>query len=134
MNEPLRALLIRRPWIDMILDGQKTWEIRGARTSVRGRIGQIASRSGTVVGVCDLVDSIGPLTAEEFRKNAKKAGMRPSEATLGYYRQTYAWVMAKPRILEQPVPYEHSPGAVIWVRLEVAVVKKIKAQLGNRTA
>jgi hypothetical protein len=103
MNEPLRALLIRRPWIDMILDGQKTWEIRGARTSVRGRIGLIASRSGTVIGVCDLVDCVGPLTAQEFRKNARKAGMRPTEATLGYYRQTFAWVMAKPRRLKLPV-------------------------------
>jgi hypothetical protein len=89
MNEPLRALLIRRPWIDMILDGQKTWEIRDARTSVRGRISFIASRSGAVVGVCGRIDCIGPLTANQFRKNAKKAGMRPSEATLGYYRQTY---------------------------------------------
>jgi hypothetical protein len=84
--------------------------------------------------VCDLVDCIGPLTAEEFRKNAKKAGMRPSEATLGHYRQTYAWVTAKPRSLKQPVPYEHPFGAVIWVTLEVVVEKKIKAQLGNRTA
>ena len=25
------ALLIRHPWIDMILDGKKTWEIRGSR-------------------------------------------------------------------------------------------------------
>ena len=129
----MRALLIRRPCIDMILDGEKTWEIRGSRTFVRGQIGLIASRTGTVVGVCDLVDCIGPLTAEEFRKNANKAGMRPSEATLGYYRQTYAWVMAKPRRLK-PVPYDHPPGAVIWVRLEVAVEKKIKAQLRNRTA
>jgi hypothetical protein len=63
MNEPLRALLIRHPWIDMILDGQ-TWEIRGARTSIGGRIGLIASRSGTVIGICDLIDCIGPLTAE----------------------------------------------------------------------
>lgn len=134
MNEPLRALLIRRPWIDMILDGQKTWEIRGARTSVRGQIGLIASRSGTVIGVCDLVQCVGPLTAAEFRSNAKKAGMRPSEATLGYYRETFAWVMTKPHYLKRPVPYQHPPGAVIWVRLEVAVEKKIKAQLGNRTA
>lgn len=52
----MRAALIRRSWIDMILDGQKTWEIRCARTSVRGRIGLIASRSGTVIGVCDLGD------------------------------------------------------------------------------
>ncbi len=89
----MRALVIRRPWIDKILEGEKIWEIRGSRTSVRGQIGLIASRSGTVVGICDLVDCIGPLTAGEFRKNAKKAGMRPSEATLGYYRQTYAWVL-----------------------------------------
>jgi hypothetical protein len=134
MNEPLRALVIHRPWIDMILDGQKTWEIRGSRTSIRETIALAASGDKTVIGVCDLVDCIGPLTQNGYRKNAKKAGKRPSEATLGHYRQTYAWVMAKPRILEQPVPYEHSPGAVIWVRLEVAVVKKIKAQLGNRTA
>ena len=125
----MRALLIRRPWIDMILDGEKTWEIRGSRTFVRGQIGLIASRTGTVVGVCDLVDCIGPLTAEEFRKNANKAGMRPSEATLGYYRQTYAWVMAKPRRLKQPVPYEHPSGAVIWVRLDDNVQRKILKQL-----
>src|ERR1017187_7955597 len=114
----MRALLIRHPWIDMILDGGKTWEIRGSRTSVRCQIALIASGSGTVVGVCDLVDCIGPLTANQFRTNAKKAGMRPSEATLGWYRQTYAWVMAKPRRLKHPVPYEHPSGAVIWVRLD----------------
>ena len=128
----MRALLIRRPWIDKILDGEKTWEIRGSRSSVRGQIGLIASRTGTVVGVCDLVDCIGPLTADQFRKNAKKAGMRPSEATLGYYRQTYAWVLEKPRRLKQPVPYKHPSGAVIWVRLEAAVEKKFKVQLGDR--
>ena len=126
----MRALLIRRPWIDMILDGKKTWEIRGSQTSVDGQIALIASRTGTVVGVCDLVDCVGPLTANQFRKNATKAGMRPSEATLGYYRQTYAWVMSKPRRLKQPVPYEHPPGAIIWVRLDAAVERKIRKQLG----
>lgn len=129
MNEPLRALLIRRPWIDMILHGKKTWEIRGSRTSVRGQIGLIASRSGTVIGVCDLVDCIGPLTADEFRKNAKNAGMSPSEATLGYYQKTYAWVLKAPCFLKQPVPYHHPSGAVIWVRLDERVEKKIKAQM-----
>jgi hypothetical protein len=58
--------------------------------------------------------------------------MRPSEATLGYYRQTYAWVLEKPRRLKQPVPYKHPSGAVIWVRLEAAVEKKFKVQLGDR--
>src|SRR5207249_10751001 len=107
----MRALLIRHPWIDMILDGKKVWEIRGSRTSVRGTIGLVPSGSGTVTGVCDVVDCVGPLTADEFRMNAKKAGMRPSEAKLGWYRQTYAWVLEKPRILKRPVKYQRPSGA-----------------------
>jgi hypothetical protein len=126
----LRALLIRHPWIDKILGGEKTWEIRGSRTSVRERIGLVPSGSGTIIGVCDLVDCIGPLTAEEFRKNAKKAGMRPGEATLGHYRKTYAWVLAKPRILKLPVPYRHPSGAVIWVRFDGRVKQDILEKLG----
>jgi hypothetical protein len=116
----------------MILDGKKTWEIRGSRTSVEGQIALVASGSGTVVGLCDLVDCVGPLTANQFRKNAKKAGMRPSEAELGWYRLTYAWVMAKPRMLKQPVPYAHPQGAVIWVRLDGKVEREIRNQLGVR--
>ena len=125
----MRALVIRHPHIDKILDGQKTWEIRGSRTSVREQIALVASGSGTVIGVCDLVDCIGPLTQAQYCKNAKKAGMCPSEAVLGYYRQTFAWVVERPLKLKRPVPYEHPPGAIIWVRLEVAVEKKIKGQL-----
>ena len=75
---------------------------------------------GDVIGVCDLVDCVGPLKAAEFRRNAKKAGMRPGDATLGYYRQTYAWVVKNPRRLTRPVEYRHPPGAVIWVRLGTA--------------
>jgi ASCH domain len=125
----MRALLIRHPHIDKILARKKTWEIRGSRTSLRGRVGLIASGSGKVIGVCDLVNCVGPLTAAEFRKNATKAGMRPSEATLGYYRQTFAWVVKNARTLERPVPYRHPPGAIIWVKLDATVERKVKTQL-----
>ena len=128
----LRALLIRHPHIDKILNGKKCWEIRGSRTSVNGQGGLIASGSGTVVGACDLVDCVGPLTAEQFRKNAKKAGMLPSEAELGWYRQTYAWVLENSRMLKRPVPYQHPSGAVIWVRLDAKVERKIRKQLEVR--
>ena len=116
----------------MILAGKKTWEIRGSRTTVRETIGLIPSGSGTVTGVCDLVDCIGPLTAEEFRKNARKAGMLPSEAQLGWYQQTYAWVMESPTNFERPVAYEHPSGAVIWVRLDVGVERQIQKQRSAR--
>ena len=131
-SQNLRALLIRHPHIDKILDGKKTWEIRGSRTLVRETIGLVASGSGTVIGVCDVNDCVGPLTPEQFRKNAKRAGMRPSEAELGYYRQTYAWVLEKPRLLKKPVPYEHPPGAIIWVTLDETVEREILKQLIGR--
>ena len=124
----MRALVIRPEHLDNILSRRKTWEIRGSRTTVRGEIGLIASGSGTVVGVCDLVGCIGPLTAGEFRKNARKAGLRPGEATLGHYRHTYAWVVDKPKRLRHPVPYKHPSGAVIWVRLKTAVERRIRRQ------
>ena len=76
----MRAMLIRSPHIDKILAGKKTWEIRGSRTNFREQIGLIRSRSGKVLGVCELVDCLGPLTADEYRKNARKMGIKPSEA------------------------------------------------------
>jgi hypothetical protein len=121
----MRALLIRHPWIDKILDGEKTWEIRGSKTSIHGTVALIPSGSGTIIGLCDFVECIGPLSAKMFRKNAAKAGMRPSEATLGRYRNTYAWVLARPKYLKRPVPYKHPSGAVIWVILDGAVERAI---------
>ena len=125
----LRALLIQHPNIDQILNGEKTWEIRGSRTNIRGRIALVASGSGTIIGVCNLIDSVGPLTAHGFRTNAKKAGMRPSECKLGYYRNTYAWVLEKPKHLKKPVPYKHPSGAIIWAKLDPRVERKILDQL-----
>jgi hypothetical protein len=125
----MRALLSRSPNIERILDGRKTWEIRGSRTNVCELIGLIRSRSGAVPGVCDVVDCFGPLTAEQFRKNARKAGMKPSEANLGFYRETFAWVLENPRYLKAPVSYKHPRGAVIWVKLQAQTELAVRRAL-----
>lgn len=125
----MRALLIRHPHIDKILAGKKTWEIRGSRTSVRETIALVASGSGTVIGVCDLVDCRGPLTAAEYRENATKAGRRPGENTKRPYEETYAWVVDEPRKLKAALPYKHPRGAIIWVKLDSKVERQIQKQL-----
>jgi hypothetical protein len=104
----------------------KTWEIRGSRTNIRGTIGLIESRSGTVVGLCEVIDCIGPLTAEEYRRDARRAGMLPAEANLGGYKNTFAWVLANSRRFKTPVPYRHPSGAVIWVALDEATERAVK--------
>jgi predicted kinase len=122
----MRALLIRSPHIEKILDGEKTWEIRGARTNIREQVGLIRSGSGTVIGVCDVVDCIPILTDEQFRRNARKTGSKPSEVSLGYYKNTFAWVLANPQYLKAPVPYKHPTGAIIWVKLDAQVEKAVQ--------
>ena len=116
----MRALLIKEPWVGKILDGKKTWELRGSKTKVRETIALVASGSGTVIGVCDLVDCKGPLSARVFQDNAEKAGIKPEHAKLAYYKQTYAWVMAKPKRFKNRFPTailrEPSFGST-WTRL-----------------
>ena len=65
----LSGLLIRSPYVDWILAGSKTWEIRGSSTAKRGRIALIQSGSGTVIGVADLVGVAGPLTLRDLAAN-----------------------------------------------------------------
>jgi ASCH domain len=125
----MKALIIRSPHIDKILNGKKSWEIRGSRTNIRGQVGLIRGGSGTIIGVCDVVDCIQIVTEDQFRKNAGKAGLKPSEVSLGYYPKTYAWVLEKPHHLKAPVPYMHPNGAVIWVNLDEQTEKAVRHKL-----
>jgi len=115
----MKGLVIRPPWINMILAGDKTWEIRGSRTAKRGRIALIKSGTKTIVGACDLVDVIGPLSLPDLLANQARhripADRLRREGTP--YRNTFAWVVAQPEAFPAPVPYDHPNGAVIWVDL-----------------
>ena len=124
----MRGLMIVEEPLSKILTGTKTWEIRGSRTLIREQVALIHSASGTVVGVCDLVDCVGPLSPEDLRKHASKAGMTRRTADSSY-KQTFAWVIKNARRLPKPVPYKHPSGAIIWVTLDDAVVKTVKRQL-----
>jgi hypothetical protein len=118
----LSGLVIRAPYVWQILDGVKKWEIRGTRTRKRGRIALILAGSGTVVGFCDLVDVVGPLTLDELQRTRH---LHLSEADELPYRRTFAWVMANPTSLPDPIRYRHPSGAVIWVSLPEAICQEV---------
>jgi hypothetical protein len=120
-----RGLPIRKEHLDRILAGTKTWEIRGKATAKRGPVALIQSGSGDVVGVCDIVDVVGPLSLAELQRNARRAGFRAE--SLGY-QTTYAWVLCNARRLRKPLPYRHPPGAVIWVRLDPGVTGRLDSE------
>jgi hypothetical protein len=118
-----RGLLIRKDPLDCILAGTKTWEIRGNATKRRGPIALIESSSGQVVGVCDVVAVVGPLSLAELRRNARRVGFH---ATASSYDSNYAWVLRNARRLRKPISYRHPQGTVIWVRLEPRVIRDLE--------
>lgn len=113
----MNGLVIKKKWLDLILSGEKTWEIRGSKTKVRGRIALIESGSGMVVGEAHLVEVLGPLTTRAMLNSVTKHQVPAATIRRGLrYKTPHAWVMTKAKRYRKPKPYDHPPGAVIWVK------------------
>lgn len=114
-----RGLMVKAPWSQLILDGKKTWELRGSKTKIRGRVAIIESGTKRIHGYVDVVDCLGPFTLMELAKTEPKhhVSFVMIDSTLPYVN-TYAWVLKNPKRLKRPKPYVHPQGAIIWVNLE----------------
>lgn len=111
----MKALIIKKQWLDLILEGKKSWEIRGSNTKIRGQIELIQSGSGLIVGRCDIVDSI-ELTRQQYENSFDKHCI--SDISILPYKKAYAWVINNPIRYKNPRKYKHPKGAVIWVKIE----------------
>ena len=110
----MKGLIIKEPYIDLILKGKKKWEIRGNNTKIRGKIALIKSGSKRIYGEVDLVDSF-EIDLERYKKYCKD--LYGYEEQCLPYKKTYAWVVENPLIYSEPKEYIHPQGAVIWVNL-----------------
>jgi hypothetical protein len=115
-----RGLIIRAEPLELILNGTKTWEIRGRRTSIRGSIALIRQGSGLIVGAADLLDVVGPMSPAALVREANKTGNAHLDVS---YLRSFAWVLGNVRRLATPVPYSHPNGAVVWIRLPQEVAR-----------
>lgn len=109
------ALIVRPEWGDLILDGMKTWEIRGCDTKKRGTFFLAYSGTGLVYGQFDLVDSLF-VTLDDLKSNENKHRIGNSEMVMEVYDTPHAWVIENARRYEKPFAYTHPQGAVIWVK------------------
>jgi ASCH domain len=124
------GLVIDQPWVGLIADGKKTWEMRTRPTRIRGWIGLIEKGSGTIIGVAYLKDSLPVLRRDKHHLHYRKHRV-PSERGRKTYggKYLYPWVMAKAFRLPKAVPYRHPAGAVIWVTLLDDVALALKRQI-----
>jgi hypothetical protein len=126
----MKGLIIDEPWITLILQGKKTWEMRKTACHHRGRIALIRKGSGRIVGTANLIDSLQSLaTAEDYARAETQhriPASRQERAFADGWRTP--WVLASARALESFVPYKHPSGAVIWVNLAPEVETEVEAR------
>ena len=125
----MRGLVIREPWIGLILSGRKTWEVRGQRVKMRGRIALIRSGSGMIVGQARVLEVIGPLTAAALGRQIRRHAVPQAELrrfVKKYNGRAFAWVLGEIKRFKHPLPYKHPRGAISWVRLPDDALKNAR--------
>lgn len=110
-----RALIVRQPWVDMILSGEKVWEMRSKPTKIRGKIGLIEQGTGLIVGECDL--DYSPIIAlDKYDHETYKCFHRVDDFAL-LEKWRFPWQLKSAKRYENPIPYTHPKGAVVWVKI-----------------
>jgi len=133
--EVSRVLVVAEPWIDYILDGSKTWEMRANATTHRGWFGLIRKGSGAVCGAARLVGVGSTLTPSEML-NAEHKHRIPAEETRSgrVAKWNTPWLLEDVCVFEEPVPYRHRSGAVTWVTLDSEAAAAVSAKLSRLVA
>jgi hypothetical protein len=94
----MKGLIIKEPWISLILSRKKTRELRSRDTRVRGRIALIRKGSGTVIGVAELVGTLPKLSRqnsfqrEEASNSAANCARISNTRLLGFYAVLRAYI------------------------------------------
>lgn len=119
----MKGLIIRAPWIDLILSGKKTWEMRSRPTSSRGKVALIRAGSGLICGTATLVECLPAQTPEQMRATTDRHAIPAGEIdTVIGKGWTTPWVLSNVCHLVPPVPYKHPFGAVTWVNLPTDIL------------
>lgn len=104
----MNGLIIKPKWADLILSGQKTWEIRNRVTHQRGRIAIIKSGTGLIYGTAELTDCI-KLSKVNFEESRDKHCIHAGEASevVQHYKERFTWVLENVSKLPEPIAYTH---------------------------
>ena len=109
------ALVVKKQWLDLIIAGDKDWEIRGSSTARRGWIHFAESKAGgKLVGRARLVDCFS-VARSSFETYVRRH--RVPSLSMVPYKRIFAWVLQDAERFTRPFAYKHRQGAVIWVAL-----------------
>lgn len=127
---PHVALVVRSPWAQMIVSGEKTWELRSTGTSRRGRIAIALAGSGHLLGEVTLTGAKCVQQESGDDSALKRNKDKHCVETWPFIRskKVWAWELANAKKYDQPVPYSHTKGCIVWVRLTKDASSKAKGK------
>ena len=116
------GLIIKKKWLDLIIQGQKTLEIRGSDTKKKEqKIYLLESGSCRIKAEC-IIESTYPISCSDWSEEREKHCVDISYSELRKrYKNPYAWVLSEIKPIEDIWYYEHPKGAVIWVKNVVPI-------------
>lgn len=111
------GLIIKKKWLDLIVSGRKTIEIRGFDThKINEPIYLLESGSHRIRAICKIKSSTS-ITNDKWDKYKNNACLDMTFADLNkWYKTAYAWEITDIKPIEYICHYIHPRGAVIWVK------------------
>jgi len=110
-RKKMRVLKIDDLWLNLILNGSKTWELRRQNTKIREKIALGNLKKKCIVGYATIVDSF-EITIEELKKHNDRHRANDFLDTYGQGRKSlFVWVLANVEVEQHPKPYSFSTGS-----------------------
>lgn len=125
------GLIIDQPWIVYILQGGKTWELRSTACSRTGPVALIRKVSKTIVGFAHFTGAKGPLSKSDLIHHLDDHCVPAERILQDDYKWLYAWTQEQVVALDEPIPYIHKNGAVIWIELDDNAKRLIQPHLDD---
>ena len=123
----MAVLIIKPQWLELILAGEKTWEIRGQRlTKHMGQVVYLAgSGTAAISGRATLVGCHGPLSTSEWTNSFELHRVPSGEIVHPPHRRdvrpygirTYAWEFAYVQRAQHPISFTRN-AAVIFQNVQ----------------
>ena len=127
----LDILLVRAPWAEKLVKGQKQWELRSRPVKKRGPIAIGQTKDHVILGRVTIVDChlaavrgrSGKLeppadcTSDDWLGNNEnlKRHCVDMEQLPKTWKKVYAWVLSSAYEYPVPIPYKHVPGCQTWL-------------------
>lgn len=127
---PTRGLVVTSGPLDQILSGRKTLELRSKHNRQLGTVALIRKGSGLIVGVADIVESIGPMDQQEMFRRSQEHCVEPSRVVEVMAKGwVFGWRLTNVKKLSRPVAYVHK--GMSQVHLDEQAIEHLRVELSS---